>query len=74
VLEEIRAGRFSIHGRYVSFRQDEDLHVLRRSTFTAATRTLVPLRRTAYRWQRRLERRGLTTPRALARVARRLFS
>lgn len=74
VLSQLRLGQFSIHGRYASFRQDSDLGVLKRTAYLAATRTVLPLRRKAYVWQARLKRSGVGTPRALAKVARRILS
>ena len=73
VLTELKAGRFSIHGRFVSFRQDRNTGVLLRAASSVSTRTLLPLRRAAYRWQARLEQRGWRAPDALTSVARRIF-
>jgi hypothetical protein len=73
VLDELKAGRFSIHGRFVSFAQGDDPGLARQTAYTVATRTVVPLRRAAYRWQARLERRGLVMPQAIIGIARRIF-
>jgi len=73
VLAELKAGRFSIHGRLVAFRQDRHSGVLLRTASSVSTRTLLPLRRAAYRWQARLEQRGWRAPAALTSVARRIF-
>jgi hypothetical protein len=73
VLRELRAGRFAIHGRFMSFAQDEELSTIQRMACALSTRALLPLRRNAYRWQARLERRGWSTPKSLAGVARRIF-
>ena len=73
ILGALKAGRFSIRGRFLSFAQEAPAGPLVRTAATLSTRTLVPLRRQAYRFQARLERGGWTTPDVVTRIARRIF-
>ena len=73
VLANLRAGHFTIGGRFFSVPSSGDTRAMRLTFYDVTGRTLETSRRAAYRWQAKLERRGFKTPRVIAAAARRLF-
>ena len=73
IRKALEAGFFRTRGRFVSVPASGDTGDRRLGLYDAAARSIARARRTGYRWQHQLERRGLRTPRALTAIARRLF-
>jgi hypothetical protein len=73
VFSELRQGRFSVHGRFVSVPSIGDTRASRLVMYHGGARLLSNSRRVAYRWQSALERKGLRLPKVITAAARRLF-
>lgn len=73
VLDSLRRGRFVIHGQFVSVGSTGDTRRFRSAVYGTVSETLRATRRTAYRWQSAIERRGLKLPKVVTAVARRVF-
>ena len=73
ILDALRRGRFVIEGQYVSVASTGEQRPLRISAYGALSSGFGQVRRTAYRWQSALERRGVKVPRTLMAMARRVF-
>jgi hypothetical protein len=73
VFRALLAGRFTVHGRYVSVPARGETRRARLLTYRLISDVFTLARRTAYRCQSALERRGLKVPKALTAVARRVF-
>lgn len=73
VLEALRAGRFMVHGRFVTVDARGEARSSRVAAYELASATVSRSRRIAYRWQAALERRGVKTPRIVATIGRRFL-
>jgi len=73
ILETLKNGRFTVRGRFVTLGSTGETRAGRLAVYTLGSSALLRAREVAYRWQARLERHGVRTPRALAAVARRFF-
>ncbi|MGQ0734889.1 MAG: PHP domain-containing protein [Acidobacteriota bacterium] len=73
ILGRLKSGAFMMRGRWVSLPSTGETRRGRLMTYRLASNTLARVRRTAYRWQSQMERRGVRTPKTILAVARRLF-
>ena len=73
VLGSLKAGAYTIRSGAVSVPATRALTGGRWRLFGLVSRGIAGARRTAYRWQARLESRGLVTPPAVRALARRFF-
>jgi predicted metal-dependent phosphoesterase TrpH len=74
VLDHLRLGHFEVRGTWASVASTGEARQRRIRLYAAAGQTVTKVRKTAYRWQSALERRGFKTPRFVAAVARRVWS